>query len=92
MENVAEIIGFEEEKERVIFSWKWEKRVTQQTVARKAALPYSLLSRERHWEAVHQVLHEANGIKKGCHNMLLRILANIMPNDEQALSEGPSNQ
>jgi hypothetical protein len=86
--NVQDVIGFNEEQEKVIFSWKWEKRIMQQTVARKTPLPYSQLSRERHWEAVRHVLREANGVKKGCHNMLLRILANIMSKSEHSLSEG----
>lgn len=89
-ENAAEIVGFEEDEEKVTFSWKWEKRATQTTAAKKAALPYAILSRDRHWDAVQQALREANGVKKGCHNMLLRILASITSKDDESMPGQPT--
>jgi hypothetical protein len=77
MTNVEEVAGFDKDEDQVILSWKWEKRVVQTTATKKPALPYAIFSRERHWDAVQKALREANGAKNGCHNMLLRILANI---------------
>lgn len=88
-QNVAETIGFEEDEEKIAFSWKWEKRATQTTAAKKAALPYAILSRDRHWDAIQQALREANGVKKGCHNMLLRILASITSKDDESVPGQP---
>ena len=86
-ENVDDIVGLSNDLEEVKFAWKWERRVTQSTAAKKPPIPYSVLSRERHWEAVLQVLREANTTKNGCHNMLLRIQASIIPKDDQSQSE-----
>lgn len=45
---------------------------------------YFNLCRDGHWEAVQQVLCEANAQKNGCRNMLLRIQANIILKEDDA--------
>ena len=90
-ENVKETVKLSEVEE-VKFGWKWEKRITTQTGARKLALPYNVLHRVRHWEAILQILREANAIKSGCHNMLLRIQASIMAKSEDQNGEDDSQE
>ena len=43
--------------------------------------PWSVLSRDRNWNAVQQVLRESAAKKNGTHNMLLKIQATIVDAD-----------
>lgn len=79
--------------EEVEFGWKWEKRILQQSATKKPVeSSYSNLCRDGHWEAVQQVLCEANAQKNGFRNMLLRIQVNIIREENNVnLSEPSAN-
>ena len=65
----------------ISMAWKWEKRVMVQTGVKKMPTPWSVLSRDRNWNAVQQVLRESAAKKNGTHNMLLKIQATIVDAD-----------
>ena len=77
--------------EKVEFGWKWEKRILQQSTTKKPVeSSYFNLCRDGHWEAVWQVLYEANAQKNGRRNMLLRIQVNIILEEDDVDFSGPS--
>jgi hypothetical protein len=80
--NIDDTMRLQDDEE-VVLEWKWEKRVTQQSVNKRNQNPYSTLSRERHWDTVLRVLRDAYATKNGCTNMLLKIRANIIKKNSQ---------
>jgi hypothetical protein len=80
-------------QEEVIIEWKWEKGKREESAKQKKALPFSSLQYERNWEALQEVLREANIVPlKTMSNMELIFKATMVPrltedNDVEVIGE-----
>jgi len=83
----------DEAKEEVLIEWKWEKCKREEAAKPKKALPFSSLRYERNWEALQEVLREANIVPlKTMSNMELKFQATMVlrltdDNDVQVIEE-----
>ena len=63
-------IQFKLRSEDVTLTWKWERRLIQQTAVKKQPLPWNKLLLEKNRDTVTNTLQEANSKKNGTYTLL----------------------